>query len=161
MTENILIAYYSRTGNTERIAKVIHQHLGGTLHKIMPKTPYPNSYDATVDQAKAEIKRGFKPPLSNPLASASGFQLIFIGSPNWWSTIAPPVAAFLSTHDLSGKAIAPFCTHGGGGLGHISGDIAKLCTDANILQPYKVYGRGGSHAASEVAAWLEKINLAA
>jgi len=161
MTDKILIAYYSRTGNTELIARIIQQEMGGRLHEIIPETPYPSSYDATVDQAKGDIKRGFKPPLSNPLTSVSGFDPIFIGSPNWWSTLAPPVATFLTTYDLSGKTIAPFCTHGGGGLGHISSDIAKLCPAATIRSPFKVYGRGSSQLESNLAAWLAKINLPA
>lgn len=160
MTEKILTAYYSRTGSTERIAGIIHRHLGGKLHKIIPENPYPKSYQATVDQAKDEIKRGFKPPLSNPLTSVSGFDLIFIGSPNWWSTVAPPVATFLLIHDLYGKAIAPFCTHGGGGIGHILKDIIELCPNANILKPFIVYGRGGNTINVEMAAWLDAIKPA-
>ncbi|NIV37833.1 MAG: flavodoxin, partial [Anaerolineae bacterium] len=104
-TERILIVYYSYSpsGNTRRIADLIRQEVGGTVHEIEPEAPYPRSYDATVDQAKGEIQSGYKPPLKSDLDSAKAYDTIFVGSPNWWSTIAPPVATFLSQHDLSGK----------------------------------------------------------
>jgi flavodoxin len=158
MTTNILIAYYSRSGNTERIASLIHQQAGGTLHRIVPERAYPASYNATVDQAKQEIRAGVHPPLRNALESITGFDALFIGSPNWWSTIAPPVATFLASYDLAGKTIAPFCTHGGGGLGKIHQDITGACPHSNVMTPLVIYGSGGSQAAQDVAAWLSTIS---
>ena len=67
--------------------------------------PYPNSYNAVVDQAKKEIQAGYKPALQSTLDRIESYDTIFVGSPNWWSTIAPPVATFLSEYDLSGKTI--------------------------------------------------------
>ena len=157
MTEKILIAYYSRSGNTEKTAKMIHQEMGGKRHRIIPETPYPKSYDATVDQAKQEIKHGTQPPLINQLDSVAGYHLIFIGSPNWWSTIAPPVSTFLTSYDFAGKTLALFCTHGGGGLGRMASDIAKLCPKSNLLSPFTVYGSGGRGVNVDLAAWLNEI----
>ena len=160
MTDKILIAYYSRSGHTERIARIIHQKIGGTLHRIKPETPYPSSYDDTVDQAKGEIKRGIQPPLASQLNSVAEYDLIFIGSPNWWSTIAPPVGTFLSSYDFSGKTLALVCTHGGGGLGRIASDIAVLCPKSSILSPFIVYGSGGKGIEAQVTAWLDEIQTA-
>ena len=125
MTEHVLVAYFSRSGNTRKIANLIHQEVGGTLYEIQPQVPYPNSYDAVVDQAKKEIQAGYKPALQSTLDHIESYDTIFVGSPNWWSTIAPPVTTFLSEYDLSGKTIVPFCTHGGGGLGRIAKDKEK------------------------------------
>ncbi|HOQ51880.1 MAG TPA: flavodoxin, partial [Candidatus Atribacteria bacterium] len=119
MRGNILIAYYSRSGNTRKLAQLIHQKVGGTVHEIQPEIPYPASYNATVEQAKKEIQAGFRPPLKTKIEHIEAYDTIFLGSPNWWSTIAPPVATFLEENDLSGKTIIPFCTHGGGGRGRI------------------------------------------
>ncbi len=152
-----LIVYYSRSGNTRKIADLIQQEVGGTVHEIVPETPYPRSYDATVDQAKREIQAGYKPPLKSELDSVEAYDTVFVGSPNWWSTIAPPVATFLSAHDLSGKTIVPFCTHGGGGLGRIGQDIAKLCPRSTVLSCFGVYGSGGVDAQARVSAWLHDI----
>jgi flavodoxin len=160
MAEHILIAYYSRSGNTRTIANLIHQEVGGTIHEIQPEVPYPNSYNAVVDQAKKEIQAGYKPALQSTLDHIESYDTIFVGSPNWWSTIAPPVATFLSEYDLSGKTIVPFCTHGGGVLGRIGQDIAELCPQSTILSSLEIYGSGAGNAQAEVSAWLSKVGMA-
>lgn len=159
MTEHILVVFFSHSGNTRKIADLIHQEVGGTSHEILPVVPYPNSYKAVVEQAKKEIQAGHKPALQSTLDHIELYDTIFVGSPNWWSTIAPPVATFLSEYDLSGKTIVPFCTHGGGGLGRIDNDIAKLCPQSNILSSFKIYGSGRENAQSEVSAWLSKMGI--
>jgi flavodoxin len=157
---NTLVAYFSRSGNTRKIANLIHQEVGGTLHEIQPQEPYPDSYHATVDQAKEEIKVGYKPALQSTLGHIESYDTIFVGSPNWWDTIAPPVATFLSEYDLSGKTVMPFCTHGGGGLGRIGQDIARLCPQSTVLNSFEIYGSGGGSAQARVSAWLNRYKLA-
>jgi flavodoxin len=159
MAGHILIAYYSHSGNTRKIANLIHREVGGTIHEIQPKVPYPNSYNAVVDQAKIEIETEYKPALQSTLDHLESYDTIFVGSPNWWSTIAPPVATFLSEYDLSGKTIVPFCTHGGGGLGRIGKDIAKLCPQSTILSSFEIYGSGTGNAQAKVSAWLSKVGM--
>jgi flavodoxin len=159
MAGNILIVYFSRSGNTRAIANLIHQEVGGTIHEILPEVPYPNSYNAVVDQAKKEIQAGYKPALQSTLDHVDSCDTIFVGSPNWWSTIAPPVATFLSEYDFSGKTIVPFCTHGGGGLGRIRTDIAKLCPQSTILRSFEIYGSGQGNAQAMVSAWLRYIGV--
>ncbi len=157
MAEHILIVYFSRSGNTRRIAHLIQQEVGGTLHEIRVKVPYPGAYNAVVDQAKQEIQAGYKPALRSTPDHVEAYDTIFVGSPNWWSTIAPPVATFLSEYDLSGKTIAPFCTHGGGGLGRIGQDITKLCPQSTILSSFEIYGSRTGNAQAEVSVWLRDI----
>ncbi len=159
MAERILVVYFSRSGSTRKIANLIHQEVGGTIHELQPEVPYPNSYNAVVDQAKIEIQAGYKPALRSTLDHIESYDTIFVGSPNWWSTIAPPVATFLSEYDLSGKIIVPFCTHGGGGLGRIGEDIAKLCPQSTVLSSFKVHGSGGVDAQARVSAWLRKAGV--
>jgi flavodoxin len=159
MAEPILIVYFSRSGNTRKIAQLIQQEVGGTLHEIQVAAPYPAAYNAVVEQAKQEIQAGYKPTLRATLDHLEAYDTIFVGSPNWWSTIAPPVAAFLAEHDWSGKTIAPFCTHGGGGLDRVAQDMAKLCPQSTFLSSFAVYGSGTGNVQAEVAAWLRKIGL--
>lgn len=159
MAEHILIAYFSHSGNTQNIANIIHKEVGGTLHEILPESPYPRSYNAVTDQAKKEIRAGYKPALQSNLDHIELYDTIFIGSPNWWSAIAPPVTTFLSQYDLSGKTIAPFCTHGGGGLGSVARDIAKLCPQSTILKCLEMYGSGSRNAQADVSAWLNNIGM--
>jgi flavodoxin len=89
------------------------------------------------------------------------YDTIFVGSPNWWSTIAPPIAAFLSEYDLSGKAVFPFCTHGGGGIGKVAKDIAKLCSLPIVPNSFEIYGSGGADAQAKLSSWLREIGIVA
>jgi flavodoxin len=161
MTENILIAYYSRTGNTERIASLIQQQVGGDLIRIIPETAYAASYNETLNRAEQEIKAGVHPPLKPTPMDPADFATIFIGTPNWWSTIAPPVATFLTSYNLAGKTVAPFCTHGGGGLDNIARDLKALCPGAAVTAAFVTYGSGGSRAEAEISTWLADIGLRA
>jgi flavodoxin len=159
MAGHVLVAYFSRSGNTRKIANLIQQEVGGTIYEIQPEVPYPNSYNAVVDQAKKEIETGYKPTLQSTLDHLESYDTIFVGSPNWWSTIAPPVATFLSEYDFSRKTIVPFCTHGGGGLGRIGQDIAKLCPQSTILSSFQIYGSGTGNVQAKVSAWLRNIGM--
>lgn len=159
MTEHILIVYFSRSGNTRKIADLIRQEVGGIIHEIQPEVPYPNAYNVVVEQAKQEIQAGYKPALRSTLDHIEAYDTIFVGSPNWWSTIAPPVTTFLSEYDVSGKTIVPFCTHGGGGLGRIAQDIAELCPQSTVLSCLVIYGSGMGNTGAEVSAWLREVGI--
>lgn len=159
MTDRILIAYLTHSGNTRKIADYIHNAVGGTVFEIQPEAPYPNSYNAVVEQAKKEIKAGYMPSLKTNVDSLDSYDTIFIGSPNWWSTIAPPVATFLSLNNWSGKTVVPFCTHGGGGQARVLKDIAKLCHGAKVLDGFEVYNSGSGDTQDKISAWLRKIGV--
>lgn len=159
MSKNILIAYFSWSGNVRKIADLIHREIGGTVFEIQPKESYPNSYNATVEQAKKEIQQGYKPPLKAKVDNFELYDTIFVGSPNWWSTIAPPVATFLSEYDFSEKTIVPFCSHGGGGQGKIVKDIAKLCPKSKVLDIFAIYGGGTGDIQAKVSEWLRKLGF--
>ena len=160
MAEHILIAYFTRTGNTREIAQLIQRAVGGVIHELQTQVPYPPSYDAVVDQAGQEIKAGFKPALQSTLDQIDSYDTIFVGSPNWWSTIAPPVATFLSQYDWAGKTIVPFCTHGGGGLARIAQDIARLCPHSTVLSSFAVYESETKNAQARLSDWLRQIGMA-
>lgn len=157
--KKILVAYFSHTGNTREIAKQIQLASGGDLFEIQPVDPYPTEYRTLVDQAKREINAGYRPALKTKPEGLGGYDIIFVGSPNWWSTIAPPVAAFLAGHDVSGKTIVPFMTHEGTGLGHSVDDIRKLCPKSTVLDGRAFRGRSVKDARDEVFKWVgETVN---
>ncbi|GBR76125.1 NADPH-dependent FMN reductase [Candidatus Termititenax persephonae] len=153
----ILVVYYSHTGNTREIAKQIQAAVGGDIFAIEPLKPYPSEYRKTTEQAKKEITAGFKPEIKSGVANIKDYDTVFIGSPCWWSTIAPPVATFLSKHDLSGQTIIPFMTHGGSGLGHSVSDITKLAPKATIKTGRAFYGSSAPSAKEDVEEWLKDM----
>jgi len=159
-TKKILVAYFSLTGNTREIANQIHKIVGGDLFEIQPVKPYPTEHDAAVKLARQELASGDKPALKTKVENIKSYDLIFIGYPNWCSTIPAPVKTFLSEYDLSGKTIVPFCTYGGGGLGRSVSDISKLCPKSTLLESVAIRGSDVKTAQNEVSEWLRKIGIA-
>lgn len=136
----ILIAYYSRRGenycsgtvkslpkgNTERAAEFIHSAVGGDLFEAETVTPYPESYRACTEQAKAELHDNARPELK-AYPDLAGYDTIFLGYPNWWGTMPMCMFTLLERYDLTGKTIVPFCTNEGSGMGSSERDLKWLC----------------------------------
>ena len=159
MSKKILTAYYSHSGNTGEIASYIQKQTDGALFEIIPVSPYPTGYNDVVRQSKIEIQAGKKPELKTKINNTESYDIIFIGSPNWWGAIAPPVAAFLSEYNFSNKTIVPFCTHGGGGYGSIFKDISLLCPNSNVLNGFDVFDRGNGNFSEKITLWLSEIGI--
>jgi flavodoxin len=157
--KKVLIIYYSRSGNTRELANQIHERVGGDIIELQTVKPYPDEYDAVTKQAKEELDSGSKPALKTKVEKIGSYDVIFVGTPIWWSTIAAPVKTFLSEYDFSGKTIVPFCTHGGSGLGRSVTDIATLCPNSTILDGLAVWGKNAKTAQNDVSEWLRKIKI--
>lgn len=147
-----LIAYYSWSGNTRKAAEAIQAAAGGDLFEIQTAQPYPEAYRALTEQAKKEIAEGYRPALKSRVPDMSQYDVIFIGSPNWWGTIAPAVSTFLSEYDLSGKTVVPFVTHGGGGVQRTVSDLTAQCTGCSVA---KAFVASGSRIDG-IGAWLKE-----
>jgi Flavodoxins len=157
--KKVLIVYYSYSGNTQVIAKQIQKDTGGDLFEIQTVKAYPKEYKAVVDQARKEVDSNYKPALRTKLQDISKYDVIFVGSPCWWSTIAPPVRTFLSGYNLSGKTIVPFMTHEGSGMGRSEADIRKLCPKSTVLNGLPIQGSQVNAAGNEVMKWLKKTGM--
>lgn len=152
----VLIVYFSHSGNTAKAAEALQQATGGCTMKLIPCTPYPQDYDTCVEQAKKEIKEGFEPELIPANIAFDAFDVVFIGSPNWWGTIAPPVRTFLKTYDLSGKKVAFFNTHGGGGMQRCEKDLkALLPKNAVYMSGIALSGNDTDSYAQDIPGWLK------
>jgi len=152
-----LIVFYTWSGNTKKIARTIQGMTGGELLEILPVNPYPKRYGPCAEQAKGEIRSGFQPEIQEIPRDLSDYDRIFFGSPIWWGTMAPPLAAFLSRSDLSGKRIIPFCTHGGGGQGRFTDDIRESRPDGEIAGELVIFGNGGRSLEAMVRDWLDRV----
>ena len=157
--KKILVVYFSHSGNTRELAEQIQKGAGGDIVEILAATPYPGDYDTVVKQAKQEVDSGFKPAIKTKIDNLKSYDVIFVGSPNWWSTIAPPIATFLTENDLSGKTIVPFITHAGSGLGRSVADIKKLSPQSTVLAGLAVWGRDVGSSQDKVSGWLKDLKL--
>ncbi|MDO5110995.1 MAG: flavodoxin [Clostridia bacterium] len=156
----VLVAYFSKTGNTEAVANMIAAATGGTLFKVETVTPYPEDYNETVDIARNEQDNDARPALSTHVENMADYDVIYLGYPNWWGTMPQAMFTFLEEYDFSGKTIAPFCTHGGSALGRSEGDIAALVPDATLLPGFAVSGSRAAGAQADVEAWLGGLDIA-
>ena len=127
-----LVVYYSYSVITRRLAEDIALITDGDLRELKPQKPYSFSYHTAIKEVRKEIERGYCPPLMERTESMGDSEVVFIGSPNWLKTFAPPVLSFLRTVDLSNKTIIPFCTHGGGGFGNMMEDYKRECKNSII-----------------------------
>jgi len=156
---NILVAFFSRTGNTRVIADFIHEELGCDAFEIKPADPYPKDYDATVDRARREQDGDYRPGLATELENTDSYDTVFVGYPNWWGTMPMAVFTFLEDHDLSGKTVVPFCTHEGSRLGRSVKDIAGLYPRSTMLDAIAVRGSAVQNARDDVSEWLQRIGM--
>ena len=156
---NILIAYFSRSGNTRTIAEMIQQRTGGDLVQIQTVKPYPDSYEDCVEMARQEQRANAYPEISTVIADISKYTTVFLGYPNWWGTMPRAVFTFLKAYPMEGKTIAPFCTHGGSALGSSEGDIRRLCPKARLVKGLAVRGGSVRSAGKTVDSWLQSIVL--
>ena len=147
-----LIVYYSYSGITRRLAEDIALITDGNLRELKPQKPYSFSYNTAVKEARAEIEKGYCPPLLQGAEPIEDTDVIFVGSPNWLKTFAPPVLSFLRSVDLSGKTIIPFCTHGGGGFGRMIEDYKRECENSIIKDGIALRG---DYNFDELEKWLE------
>ena len=165
MSENrSLIVYFSRTGSTRAMARIIHLNVTAGLHEIRTAEPYPVDYQAAVEQARQELESGTLPRLQARIEDMDEYRVVFLGFPVWWETMPMPVASFLDAHSMRGRIIVPFCTHEGSGMGKIETELADLCAGAEILKGLALRGDGTGEIESvrgrkAIAAWLEKLGL--
>jgi len=159
MNKNILVTYFSHSGNTQEIANQIHKSIESNIFEIQSVDSYPNEYNEVVEQAKQELQSGYLPELKTEVKGMESYEVVFVGYPNWWGTIPRPVATFLSKNDFSGKKVVPFCTHEGSRLGRSVTDITKLCPQSTVLEGLAVRGREVKTAHNEVSGWLRKIGI--
>ena len=152
----VLIAYYSYSGNTRAAAEKIQSVTGGYLFEIKPVKEYPKDYNTVVNQAQQEKQNNIIPELVDN-GNVENYDIIFVGTPVWWYTMATPVKTFLSKNNFAGKTIVPFCTHGGGGASSTYTDMQNLAKNAKFKEGYTTYEKSANIA--DIKKWIENINL--
>lgn len=154
---NVLVLYFSMSGNTQAVANIIHDEVGGDIIKLETVETYPEDYDDLVDYAQEEQRDNARPELSTTIENMDQYDTIFLGYPNWWGDMPMPIYTFLDNYDLSGKTIAPFITHGGSGLSGTPENIQEEEPDATVTEGLAMYGDDAENSQSEVRDWLSSI----
>lgn len=155
----ILVAYFSRSGNTRVVAGQVSRALQADLFEIVPENPYPADYFETVEQAKQESDRGYEPPLKADVADIASYTMVFLGFPIWGMTAPPVIRSFLAAHNLLGKTVIPLVTHGGYGQGNSLGVVAGHARGANLVGGFSMQAPQERQTIERVTEWLDNLKV--
>ncbi len=171
-SQKILIVYLSRTNNTKAVAEIIQRNVGGTIVALELVKPYPENYQATVQQVVKELETGFLPVLKTNIDSIKNYDIVFLGFPTWDMQMPPPMKSFLHQYNLRGKTVVPFNTNAGYGVGSGFETVKELCRGSNVLEGFSIAGgiekdgkllvikdEKAKDAEREVKQWLQKIKV--
>lgn len=147
--ENVLITYFSHTGNTEEVAQMVAEYTGGTLAEIQRA----EEYGDLQEEAEVEIRNGVHPEITVSVDSIEEYNTIFVGYPIWWDEAPAMIATFLAENDFSGKTIIPFCTSSSDDIGDSLHIFSELCPDAEIAEGLT------ANDLNDIEPWLQGLGL--
>ena len=117
----ILVAYFSASGVTAKVAKRLSEAVNGDLYEIKPKVPYTAAdLDWTNKQSRSTVEmndKSCRPALADTDATVTDADTVFVGYPVWWYREPSIIDSFLAAYDFSGKTVIPFATSGGSDIG--------------------------------------------
>ncbi len=126
---NILVAYFSATGNTKKVAKQVAEATGADLYEIVPEEPYTdkdlswmNPFSRTTREMR---KKNLRPAILGKVADMEKYKKILLGFPIWWYKAPRIIDTFLEEYDFSGKSIGLFATSGGSDFGNIVQELSE------------------------------------
>ena len=154
-----LVAYFSATGTTARIAGKLAQALGADLHEIEPAQPYSAAdldwRDASSRSSVEMADRFSRPAIAGEPISVAGYERIWLGFPIWWYREPSLIDTFLEAHDFAGKTIVLFATSGSSGFGQTAAEVAGHVDASATIEEGTVLTAGSTEA--ELEAWLASL----
>lgn len=153
-----LVAYFSASGVTAKVAENLADSIGADLFEIMPETIYTEAdLDWTDNKSRSSIEMStpeFRPAIAEKRDNMDEYDTIFVGFPIWWYIAPTIVNTFLESYDLTGKTIIPFATSGGSGMGKTNEALKPSCAGATLLEG-KVWHANANKA--ELSSWAESL----
>lgn len=156
---NVLVAYFSATGNTEGVAEAIAAELGADTFAIEPAEPYTANdldYGDDASRTSRELAEDARPELAQLTSDGwEGYDAVLLGYPIWWGEAACPARTFAAGNDFSGKTVAPFCTSGSSPIGGSGERLAEIA-GTGMWQDGERFSAG---ADEDAAAWARDLGL--
>lgn len=156
---SIIIDKGTRRGTTEIVARYIQTAVGGDLHLIETVNPYPTSFDDVRDRNHEEQADGTLPALKSRIENMEQYETVFIGYPIWAIDVPQAIKTFLSSYDLKGKKVVPFCTHDGYGAGRSFTTVKNAVAGATALDGIALLASDVPSAETQVQNWLREIGI--
>ena len=152
----VLVAYFSASGITRRVAQEFASMIGADLFEIVPEKPYTNAdldWQNSKSRSSVEMKdRNSRPAIASKAADMAQYDVVFVGFPIWWYREPSIIDTFMESYDFSGKMIVPFATSGGSGLGEAPRNMQALAKGANVVNGKRF---SVTVSAQELKAWAE------
>ena len=137
-SKKVLVAYFSATGTTQKLANKIANVTGGDLFEIKPEKPYTNAdLDWMDSKSRSSVEmrdRTSRPAIASEADNMAQYDVVFVGFPIWWYREPSIIDTFIESYDFSGKLIIPFATSGGSPIGNSGENMQKLAPDAKVLE---------------------------
>ena len=154
-----LVAFFSASGVTAKLAEKLASAIDADLHEIKPEVSYTTAdLDWTNKKSRSSVEmsdKTFRPAVANMVEDMSQYNTIYIAFPIWWYIAPTIINTFLEQYDLRGKKIIPVATSGGSGMGNTNKELAPSCTGADLREG-KVFSVNTSE--SRLKAWAEEYN---
>ena len=156
-----LVAYFSASGSTARLAKTIAEVTGGDLFEIRPEQPYtPADLNWNDKKSRSSVEMSnpsSRPAIASTVENMEAYHTVFVGFPIWWYVAPTIINTFLETYDFSGKRIILFATSGGSGFGKTAAALKKSLSPDAALVEGKLLNTGLSPA--DLRAWCQSLAL--
>lgn len=157
--KKVLVVYFSETGNTQKLAKLISDEVGGDFRRIETVKPYPTGQEL-FDYTKNERDEDARPELKDLEVNMDDYDVVFVGYPIWWYTLPMPIYTFFDKYDFDNKIIVPFNTHEGSGDGGTYSTIKSWEKNAKVLDGLAI--RGGDmeeNQTTRIRNWLKGLDF--
>lgn len=153
-----LVAYFSASGVTAKLAKTLSETIGADLYEIQPAIPYTSAdLDWTNKKSRSSIEmedKSFRPAIMGKVENMAQYDRIFVGFPIWWYVAPTIINTFLEQYDLTGKKVIPFATSGMSGMGNTNAELRDSCKGADLREGKRFSTKT---KASELKSWSEKF----
>ena len=155
-----LVAYFSASGVTAKVAETLSETIGADLFAIEPKVPYTKADLDWMDKnsrSTLEMKDpAFRPEIARVRDNMEEYDTVFVGFPIWWYVAPTIINTFLESYDLTGKTIIPFATSGGSGMGKTNEKLLPSCKGAKLLDGRVLKANVG---VKELDEWVAGLSI--
>lgn len=155
-----LVAYFSASKTTAKLAKTLASTVGADLYEIRPERPYtPADLDWTDKNSRSSVEMrdpSSRPAITGRVEGMEEYGVIYLGFPIWWYLAPTIINTFLESYRLDGKVIVPFATSGGSGMGRTNQELQGSCRGADLREG-RCFRAGVS--ATELKAWVDGLGL--
>ena len=156
-----LVAYFSASGMTAKLAKNLAEAAGADLYEIRPEVPYTNAdlnWQNKNSRSSVEMNdKTFRPAIADTDANIADYDTIFVGFPIWWYVAPTIINTFLEAYDFSGKTIILFATSGGSGMGNSAKELRLSVSDSAVIKDGKRFSANAS--VSELKEWVNSFGI--